>query len=67
MPSTLSLMVAPARGGGSFLYIYSRSQIGYYDLGRNTANVVSLIDAINSQLAATTPTAPAQPAPAPSK
>ena len=64
MPSTLSLMVTPARGGGSLLYIYSRSQIGYYDLGRNTANVVALIAAIDDQLAATTPTAPAQPAPA---
>jgi len=64
MPSTLSLMVTSARGGGSLLYIYSRSQIGYYDLGRNTANVVALIAAIDDQLAATTPTAPAQPAPA---
>ncbi len=69
MPSTLSLMITPARGGGSFLYIYSRSQIGYYDLGRNTANVVALISAIDEQLAAATPVAapqvgPAKPAPA---
>lgn len=70
MPSTLSLMITPARGGGSFLYIYSRSQIGYYDLGRNTANVVALISAIDQQLAAATPVAapqvgPAKPAAAP--
>lgn len=66
MPSTLSLMITPARGGGSFLYLYSRSQIGYYDLGRNTANVVALIGAIDAELAATTsqPVAPAKPAPA---
>lgn len=67
MPSTLSLMIAPARGsGGSLLYIYSRSQIGYYDLGRNTANVVALISAIDAELAATTPqpVAPGQPGPA---
>ncbi len=68
MPSTLSLMVTPARGSGSFLYVYSRSQIGYYDLGRNTANVVALITAIDDQLAAAKPTAspsvgPAKPAP----
>ena len=61
MPSTLSLMITPARGGGSFLYAYSRSQIGYYDLGRNTANVVALIAAIDGQLAAATPV-PAAPA-----
>lgn len=69
MPSTLSLMVAPARGGGSFLYVYSRSQIGYYDLGRNTANVVALISGINAELASVTPAplAPTQPGPAPAK
>lgn len=70
MPSTLSLMITPARGGGSFLYVYSRSQIGYYDLGRNTANVVALIAAIDDQLAAARPTAPAPTGPtkpAPSK
>lgn len=64
MPSTLSLMITPARGGGSFLYVYSRSQIGYYDLGRNTANVVALIAAIDDQLAAARPTAPAPTGPA---
>lgn len=63
MPSTLSVMVTPARSGGSFLYAYSRSQIGYYDLGRNTANIVALIAAIDAELAAATPTA----APAPAK
>lgn len=66
MPSTLSVMVTPARGGGSFLYVYSRSQIGYYDLGRNTANIVALLSGIDAELAATTPTSadPAAPGPA---
>ncbi len=64
MPSTLSVMVAPARGGGSFLYVYSRSQIGYYDLGRNMTNIVALISGIDAELAATKPTAPAQSPPA---
>ncbi|MCM5555117.1 DUF1499 domain-containing protein [Pleomorphomonas sp. NRK KF1] len=66
MPSTLSVMVTPARGGGSFLYVYSRSQIGYYDLGRNMTNIVSLLSGIDAELAAAQPTAPAaaQPSPA---
>lgn len=66
MPSTLSVMVAPARGGGSFLYVYSRSQIGYYDLGQNMTNIVALISGIDAELAATKPTepAPAQSPPA---
>jgi hypothetical protein len=59
MPATLSVMIAPARGGGSLLYAYSRSQIGYYDLGRNTATLVALIAGIDAQLAAATPVAPA--------
>jgi hypothetical protein len=62
MPSTLSVMVAPLRGGGSSLYIYSRSQIGYYDMGRNTANVVALIAGIDAELAGTTTSPVASPA-----
>lgn len=57
-PSTLSVMVAAARGGGSLLYVYSRSQIGYYDMGRNTANIVALITGIDAELVAAA-TAPA--------
>ena len=71
IPSTLSVMVTPARGGGSFLYVYSRSQIGYYDLGRNTANIVALVSGIDAELAAATPPSadpaaigPSQPSPA---
>jgi len=60
MPSTLSVMISPARGGGSLLYVYSRSQIGYYDMGRNMANVVELISGIDAELAAAT-TNPAAP------
>ena len=56
-------MVEPTSDGGADLYVYSRSQIGYYDLGRNTANIVALIAAIDAELAAATPTA----APAPAK
>ena len=61
-----TVMVTPARGGRSFLYVYSRSQIGYYDLGRNTANIVALLSGIDAELAATTPTSadPAAPGPA---
>lgn len=65
LPSTMSVMVSAGRSGGSRLYVYSRSQIGYYDLGRNTANIVALIGAIDGELsAATTDTATPDTAPA---
>ncbi|PKR89207.1 hypothetical protein CXZ10_11030 [Pleomorphomonas diazotrophica] len=67
MPSTLSVMVTPARGGGSYLYAYSRSQIGYYDLGRNTANIVGLIAGIDAELAAAKPASASPASPSPTK
>ena len=51
IPSTVSVMVEPTSDGGADLYVYSRSQIGYYDMGRNTANIVGLMDGIAKAIA----------------
>lgn len=61
LPSTLSVMIRPLTDGGSTLYVYSRSQIGYYDMGRNTENVTRLMDAISAEIRKSDPTAPAAP------
>lgn len=68
VPSTLSVMVEPTPDGGSELFVYSRSQVGYYDMGRNTANIVDLMDGIAKAIAATgAPTPPAAKATEPPK
>jgi hypothetical protein len=69
IPATLSVMVESTNDGGADLYVYSRSQIGYYDMGRNTANIAALMEAIATELsrpatppAAAPPKVPAAPA-----
>lgn len=52
IPSTLSVMVRPTSDGGADLYAYSRSQIGYYDMGRNTDNITRLMDRIAGEIEA---------------
>lgn len=50
MPSTLSVMISASAEGGSLLYAYSRSQFGFYDMGRNTDNITRLMDGIAAAL-----------------
>jgi hypothetical protein len=52
IPSTMSVLIEPTTDGGADLYVYSRNQFGYYDMGRNTANIVSLMDAVARRAAA---------------
>ncbi|WP_237153645.1 DUF1499 domain-containing protein [Oryzibacter oryziterrae] len=52
IPSTLSVMVQPTSDGGSDIFLYSRSQIGYYDMGRNAADIEALLSAIEAELKA---------------
>jgi hypothetical protein len=51
VPSTLSVMVVPTTDGGSDIYVYSRSQVGYYDMGRNASDIRTLLSAIDAVLA----------------